>query len=57
MSALISAPSRLLNLEWDGTIELGCPADFVVVKGNSWADLCSNNIQRSVLIKGKWYVE
>tara|TARA_B100000073_G_scaffold340523_1_gene340480 strand:+ start:172 stop:1401 length:1230 start_codon:yes stop_codon:yes gene_type:complete len=57
LSAIISAPSRLLNLEWDGTISVGCPADFVVAKGDSWADLFSNNLQRSVLINGKWYVE
>ena len=55
ISALLTAPSRLLNLSWDGIIKKGCPADFVIVKGKSWADVISGNIQKEVLIKGEIY--
>ena len=54
LSALINAPSRLLNLSWDGVIKKGCPADFVIIKGSKWADVLSGNLERKVLIKGKW---
>ncbi len=55
LSAILNAPSRLLNLNWDGVISLGCPADFVVVEGNNWGDVFSNNLKRKVFIKGNWY--
>ena len=55
ISALLNAPSRLLGLNWDGIISVGCPADFVLVDGNNWGDIFSNNLKREVLIKGNWY--
>tara|TARA_Y100001970_G_scaffold115590_1_gene144043 strand:+ start:17 stop:1270 length:1254 start_codon:yes stop_codon:yes gene_type:complete len=55
MSALLTAPSRLLSLSWDGIIKKGCPADFVIVYGKSWADVISGNIEKEVLIKGEFY--
>ena len=55
ISAMLTAPSRLLSLNWDGIIKKGCPADFVIVKGSSWADVISGNIQKEVLIKGEIY--
>ena len=55
LSALLNAPSRLLSLNWDGILSVGCPADFVLVEGNNWGDIFSNNLKREVLIKGNWY--
>ena len=55
LSAFVTAPSRLLNLSWDGTIMEGCPADFVVLEGSAWADIFSLNLKRKILINGKWY--
>ena len=55
LSALINAPSRLLNLDWDGIVTEGCPADFVVVEANKWADIFSSNLKRKVLINGIWH--
>ena len=55
ISALLTAPSRLLSLSWDGIIKKGCPADFVIVYGKSWADVISGNIEKEVLIKGEFY--
>ncbi len=57
MSAFFTAPSRLLNLDWDGIIKHGCPADFVTVKGNSWADVISGKIEKEVIIKGKLHIK
>ena len=55
ISALLTAPSRLLNLSWDVIIKKGCPADFVIANGKSWADLISGNITKEVLIRGEIY--
>ena len=55
LSALLTAPSRLLNLRWDGIIKKGCPADFVIVRGTAWADVISGNVKKEVLINGEFY--
>ena len=55
LSALLTAPSRLLNLSWDGIIRKGCPADFVIVRGTAWADVISGNVKKEVLINGEFY--
>ena len=55
LSAIFNAPSRLLNLNWDGVIKIGCPADFVMVEGNCWGDIFSGNIKRKIIIKGNFY--
>jgi len=55
LSAIFNAPSRLLNLNWDGVVKKGCPADFVIVEGNCWGDILSGNIKRKIIIKGNCY--
>ena len=53
LSSMLLAPSRLLNLSWDGVIKKGCPADFVIVDAEKWADIFSSNLKRDVLINGE----
>ena len=55
LSALCTAPSRLLNLSWDGIIKEGCPADLVVVEAFNWAGIFKANLKRKIFIKGKCY--
>jgi len=55
LSSIFLAPSRLLNLKWDGLIKKGCPADFVILEAQSWADVFSSNLKRKVFIKGNLY--
>jgi len=55
LSSIFLAPSRLLNLKWDGLIKKGCPADFVILNGQRWADVFSSNLKRKVFIKGNLY--
>ena len=52
LSSIFLAPSRLLKLKWDGLIKKGCPADFVIVDAERWADVFSSNLKRKVFIKG-----
>jgi len=55
LSSLFLAPSRLLNLSWDGIIKKGCPADFVMVDAENWADIFSSNLTKKVFINGELY--
>ena len=55
LSSIFLAPSRLLNLKWDGLIAKGCPADFVILEGQRWADVFSTNLKRKVYVKGDLY--
>ena len=52
LSSMFFAPSRLLNLKWDGLIKKGCPADFLILDAQRWADVFSSNLKRKVFIKG-----
>jgi cytosine deaminase len=53
LSSIFLAPSRLLKLNWDGLIKKGCPADFVILDAERWADIFSSTLNRKVFIKGK----
>ncbi len=55
LSSIFLAPSRLLNLKWDGLIKKGCPADFVILDAKRWADVFSSTLKRKVFIKGDLY--
>ena len=55
LSSILLSPSRLLNLNWDGLVKKGCPADFVLVNAEKWADIFSSNLKREVLINGELY--
>ena len=55
LSSIFLAPSRLLNLQWDGLIKEGCPADFVILEAQRWADVFSTNLKRKVYVKGDLY--
>ena len=52
LSSIFLAPSRLLRLKWDGLIQKGCPADFVILDAERWADVFSCTLKRKVFIKG-----
>ena len=55
LSSFFLAPSRLLNLSWDGLVKKGCPADFVIVNAEKWADIFSSNLTKKVFINGELY--
>jgi len=55
LSSIFFAPSRLLNLSWDGLIKKGCPADFVILDADKWGDVFSSNLKRKVFIRGDLY--
>jgi cytosine deaminase len=54
LAPLTTAPARLLNLEWDGVLRLGGPADLVVLAARSWSEVLARSPQRRVLRNGAW---
>ena len=55
LSSFLLSPSRLLNLNWDGLVKKGCPADFVILNAEKWTDIFSSNLEREILINGELY--
>ncbi|MEB3333739.1 MAG: amidohydrolase family protein [Cyanobacteriota bacterium] len=54
LAPLTSAPARLLQLEWDGVLRIGGPADLVVLAARSWSEVLARCPRRRVLRNGAW---
>lgn len=54
LAPFTTGPARLLNLEWDGVLRVGGPADLVVLAARSWTEVLARSPQRRVLRKGAW---
>ncbi len=54
LSTYTTGPSRILGLQWDGTLKKGSPADFVLLEADSWADIISTSPSRTVMVNGAW---
>ena len=52
LSPFITSASNILDLEWNGTIENGSPASWVVFKSTSWVEVLSTTPKRQVIING-----
>lgn len=49
-----SVPARLLDLDWDGVLRPGAPADLIVLGAERWSELLARPPQRRVLRGGQW---
>ncbi len=54
LAPFTTAAARLMGLEWDGSLYPGCPADLILLKAKSWAEVLSTPPERRVLINGEW---
>ncbi len=52
LAPFTTAASHLMDLSWDGTIQEGCPADFILVEAGSWAEILSTPPSRQVFVNG-----
>ena len=46
-----------MELEWDGMIQIGGPADFVWLDASSWSEALATSPGRKVMAQGKWVDE
>ena len=54
LAPFTTAPSALLQLEWDGVLRAGAPADLICIEGQGWSELICCPPQRQVLVNGHW---
>ena len=49
-----TTPARLMDLDWDGVLRPGAPADLIVLGAGDWSELLARPPQRRVLRAGRW---
>ncbi len=54
LSPFTTAASALLNLEWDGCIREGCPANLLFLEAKTWSEALSTPPSRQIMINGEW---
>ena len=53
LAPFTTAPARLMSLNWDGIIDVGGPADLMLLEASSWAEALSSPPSREIFIKGE----
>ena len=54
LSPFTSSAASILNLQWDGVLQKGSPADFVLLDSNSWVKALSERPKRRVVVNGEF---
>ena len=54
LAPFTTSVAEIMQLIWDGTIQKGSPADFVVLEASTWSQALSKPPRRKVLIHGEW---
>nr|WP_257473605.1 amidohydrolase family protein [Prochlorococcus marinus] len=57
LSPFTSSAASILNLKWDGVLQKGSPADFVLLDSNSWVKALSERPKRRVVVNGEFLNE
>ncbi|MDP6834388.1 MAG: amidohydrolase family protein [Prochlorococcaceae cyanobacterium ETNP1_MAG_9] len=57
LAPFTTSASALMELEWDGMIQIGGPADFVWLDASSWSEALATSPGRKVMAQGKWVDE
>ena len=57
LSPFTSSAASILNLQWDGVLQKGSPADFVLLNSNSWVKALSERPKRRVVVNGEFLNE
>ncbi len=54
LSPFTTAAARLMQMEWDGVIRAGAPADAMQLPVQSWAEALAAPPERRLLVRGVW---
>ena len=57
LSPFTSSAASILNLQWDGLLQQGSPADFVLLDSHSWVQALSERPKRRVVVNGEFLNE
>ena len=50
-----TAAAALMDLDWDGVVAEGAPADLIVLDVSSWSEALMRPPERRILIGGRWW--
>ena len=54
LSPHTTAAASLLQLNWDGTLTAGAPADLILASATTWSELLRCPPKRRILVNGSW---
>ena len=54
LAPFTTTAAELMSLEWDGTFQVGGPAEFMLLEAASWSEALSTPPKRQVLMAGSW---
>lgn len=54
LAPFTTAPPAILQLDWDGVLRAGAPADLICMEGQGWSGLIQCSSQRQILVNGHW---
>ena len=57
LSPFTTSAAHILGLPWDGLIQKGSPADFVLLDSDSWVKTLSERPKRKVIVNGEFLNE
>ena len=57
LAPFTTASAEVMELDWDGVIRAGAPAELVVLQAGSWSEALRTPPQRRVLIDGAWWTD
>ena len=54
LAPFTTSAANVMKMEWDGTIGVDSPADFVLIDGSSWTEAFTSTKKRQIVIAGEW---
>ncbi len=54
LALFTTGAARAMDLEWDGSLQVGSPADFILLDADSWTSALSMSPDRKIMVKGAW---
>ena len=55
LAPFTTAAAEVMELDWNGVIRAGAPADLIVLEAGSWSEALRTPPQRRVLMGGAWW--
>ena len=52
LAPFTTSAAYLMDLKWDGVIDIGSPADLIVLEASNWIEVLSNLNPREVIVNG-----
>ncbi|WP_320674996.1 amidohydrolase family protein [Prochlorococcus sp. MIT 1341] len=54
LAPFTTSAAQIMGLSWEGSLQIGSPADFVLLEADGWAAALATPPKRKVMIGGSW---